>query len=196
MRIAVIGHGISPAGRGWGNRIDSLPVVRMHDWHWQGKEDYGTRADYIVIPGPWGRKPFKSMQNDPPAAAAYLLYAFAKRKAYPEFFKERPVLRYRAQKLAKPVFAGGFVPTRGLCGILMAADATGAREIVLAGFDSLLEGGQTLYAPDSGVTFDAQYLGKPVCDRGRHDYALEAAFLSDWATRHSIFLIHATDLWT
>jgi hypothetical protein len=39
---AVIGHGRSPVGRGWGSRIDACDlVVRMWDNHWQDEADWG-----------------------------------------------------------------------------------------------------------------------------------------------------------
>ena len=50
MDYAVIGHGRSPEGRGWGPKIDACGVVvRMWNWHWQKPEDYGTRYDYGLL---------------------------------------------------------------------------------------------------------------------------------------------------
>jgi len=50
MNIAIIGHGRSPEGMGWGKRINGCDfVVRMWNWHWQSKEDYGNRYDFGVL---------------------------------------------------------------------------------------------------------------------------------------------------
>lgn len=50
MMTAVIGHGRSPEGRGWGDRINSASqVIRMWNWHWQSTDDYGSRYDWGVI---------------------------------------------------------------------------------------------------------------------------------------------------
>lgn len=50
MSIAVIGHGRSPEGRRWATKIDCCDVViRMWDWHWQERPDYGNEYDYGVF---------------------------------------------------------------------------------------------------------------------------------------------------
>lgn len=55
MIVAVIGHGPSPSGKGWGAQIDACErVIRMWDCHWQAPADYGTRYDvgiFTVWPG-------------------------------------------------------------------------------------------------------------------------------------------------
>src|ERR1044072_2888538 len=44
--IAIIGHGRSPEGTGWGPRIDACDcVIRMWDCHWQNPADFGRRYD-------------------------------------------------------------------------------------------------------------------------------------------------------
>ena len=43
----IIGHGDSPKGCKWGSEIDKHVVVRLKDPSWQGAEDYGTRTDYM-----------------------------------------------------------------------------------------------------------------------------------------------------
>lgn len=48
--IAVIGHGRSPEGRGWGSLIDqSRLVIRMWNCDWQAPADYGRRYDWGLI---------------------------------------------------------------------------------------------------------------------------------------------------
>jgi hypothetical protein len=51
MNVAIIGHGRSPEGTGWGQRIDACDaVIRMWDWEWQSAEDYGRKYDYGFYP--------------------------------------------------------------------------------------------------------------------------------------------------
>lgn len=45
--VVIVGHGLSPVGRQWGEAIDRLVVVRMKDPSWQKQEDYGRRLDYL-----------------------------------------------------------------------------------------------------------------------------------------------------
>jgi len=48
--FAIIGHGPSPEGRGWGRKIDRCDhVVRMFNCGWQATEDYGCRYDAGVL---------------------------------------------------------------------------------------------------------------------------------------------------
>ena len=42
----IVGHGLSPLHKGWGQSIDQYTVIRMKDPSWQSKEDYGKRMDY------------------------------------------------------------------------------------------------------------------------------------------------------
>lgn len=46
--LTLIGHGTSPKGKGWGERIDVNPVMRLKNPSWQTKEDYGSRVDYMA----------------------------------------------------------------------------------------------------------------------------------------------------
>ena len=48
MNINIVGHGRSPLGKGWGSRIDGDTVIRLKNPSWQGKDDYGSRCDYMV----------------------------------------------------------------------------------------------------------------------------------------------------
>lgn len=43
----IIGHGMSPLHKGWGQEIDKHIVVRMKDPSWQEPKDYGWRLDYM-----------------------------------------------------------------------------------------------------------------------------------------------------
>ncbi len=48
MTVIVIGHGESPLGLEWGSRIDEHTVIRLKDPSWQKSKDYGRRTDYMV----------------------------------------------------------------------------------------------------------------------------------------------------
>lgn len=50
MITVVVGHGRSPEGQRWGPLIDSADrVIRMWNWHWCDRIDYGTRYDWGLI---------------------------------------------------------------------------------------------------------------------------------------------------
>lgn len=59
MSIVVVGHGISPKGRGWGKSIDAFDsVIRMWDHDWQNEDDYGSKYDYgflEILPGDFSK---------------------------------------------------------------------------------------------------------------------------------------------
>lgn len=46
--VVVIGHGASPKGMKWGSRIDEHVVMRLKNPSWQTPEDYGKRCDYMT----------------------------------------------------------------------------------------------------------------------------------------------------
>jgi hypothetical protein len=46
--VAIIGHGESPKGCGWGAKIDEHVVIRLKCPDWQDAKDYGKRVDYMV----------------------------------------------------------------------------------------------------------------------------------------------------
>ncbi len=48
----ICGHGPSPVGKGWGERIDANPVIRLKDPSWYLEKsrriDYGAHVDYLI----------------------------------------------------------------------------------------------------------------------------------------------------
>lgn len=50
MNLRIIGHGLSPLGKGWGPLIDEQPVMRLKNpmWQFANHSDYGKRMDYMV----------------------------------------------------------------------------------------------------------------------------------------------------
>lgn len=179
MIITVVGHGPSPTGHGLGSLVDQHPVIRMHDRSWQSEEDYGKRTDYTVIPGPWAargdNKRFRlkfNERNKPTVAwVAYTLYP--KQLVYD--WLGRPVLWFDMAwftELLKPERPGviDVVPTRGTAAVLIAMEM-GFDHIRLLGFDSVVSGKITTYAPGAGIVRDPRWVGKEV--NSRHDYGRE-----------------------
>ena len=46
--MVIIGHGPSPKGCLWGAKIDEHAVIRLKNPEWQNVKDYGKRVDYLV----------------------------------------------------------------------------------------------------------------------------------------------------
>lgn len=81
-KVVIVGHGHSMTGSGLGEKIDSMPVIRMKNSKRlvdEYPEDYGTRTDYAgstsaVIGG---------VTNQYPDLDEYWIYVKAKRKNAP-----------------------------------------------------------------------------------------------------------------
>lgn len=192
--IAVIGHGCSPDDKGWGEEIDAMPVVRLHDWSWQNADDFGSRCDYGVLPGPWKGRALKEATQAPDEA--WLLYDLpgtVEWKDKPEEHLGKPVVSYFAHEITAPLRERGLVPSRGTCAVWMAYQATGIKDIVLVGFDSILSGLTKQYSRNWPNPVPRRDLGSP--GTGRHNHALECDVLLKWAEDHGITLHVADEEW-
>lgn len=192
-RIVVIGHGASPDGRGWGRKIDAHPVVRLHDCHWQDSKDHGSRYDFGVLPGPWLDRASKSIERVP--ARGWLCYMLAGRPVRmgpPAVLKNRPVSTYGTtlESVLDPL--GRYAPTRGLMAIVMGVLKTGAKEVVLVGFDGLLSGH---IGPYSRACPSRPAQGSGGARSGRHAYDLERRALADFALRAGVRFVDAGVVW-
>jgi hypothetical protein len=199
-KVAIIGHGPSPEGRGWGYKIDQMPVVRMHNHLWQYPRDYGTRLDYVVIPGPWGNLPYKEMDHNPPPACGYLLYTLPNQRSkfvHPEEFKDRTIAKFKMDNETKTIFEAGFVPTRGFCGVIMAMRHLKPEEIVLVGFDSIVAGVQTEYHPSAPgkEELKPEHVGTAITENEAHHYGVEAHCIKEWAAENGVKLTVAEQAW-
>jgi hypothetical protein len=191
--IVVVGSGSSPDGKGLGQHIDCYPVIRMHDSGWQNTEDFGHRINYTVLPGPWGPKIYKDPARLPDQA--WLVYTLPTQKPWPvkKTFNGKPVKTHEVKAECKPVYAAGYVPTRGFCAAIMAREILGHTEIALVGFDSLLSGIQTEYSQSAPDEMRAiAEVGK--VKNSRHHFGLEAECLKQWAANRGVTLLGLGDL--
>lgn len=189
-RIAIIGHGASPAGKGWGSRIDSMPVVRMHDHGWQSIEDYGTRFDYGILPGPWFEKALTDAHRAPSEGWLCYVLPTQKPKRIPPMIDYCPVFRADAAvaEFARPMLPTR--PTRGVAGAIVAGEVLQPDALVLVGFDSIFAEQWTPHAEgsDTPPKFEgpALYDANGIC----HDFRLERAALLSWARSRGVALFN------
>jgi hypothetical protein len=166
----------------------------MHDCHWQSRVDYGTRYDYGIIPGPWSDRAIAQIERTP--AKGWLWYSLKWQRGAlhcPNVLKNRAVFEY--QDSLSPFVEGlqPYGPTRGLMGIIMAVLRTGARDVVLVGFDTIREGRVTMYAP-------ACRNEPPACldqpKNKRHHFPRERRLLHGFLNTIDVTLSHAEDVWS
>lgn len=205
MRIAIVGHGVSTVGRGWGWAIDMLPVVRMHNWHWQDPIDYGARCDYALIWGPWLWRDAKQIQRLPTSG---FMVAALPRQILGRLTKRCDPPPYQSALFGVPVLQNTAAmrdfcerlpdccPTRGAAAIVLAHATLGAREIVLVGMDSLVEGRLTPYPQAYAAVTGVQHGegGPPGADKW-HNFAAERDALKAWAADAGVALIPAGEIW-
>jgi len=190
--LVVIGHGASPDGKGWGVEIDKHPVVRMHDSFWQEPSDWGARCDYTVLPGPWGPKIYTMPTRTP--NRAWMLYTLPmQRKGWKirKAMAGRPIVPQRISDECRSIYSEGFVPTRGLCAIIMAHKVLKATDIMLIGFDSILSGVTKPYSQRVPKEISEVVTPGDVCNR-RHHFELERECLFSWASEAKVNLVEAS----
>lgn len=183
--ICIIGHGPSPVGRGWGPRIDAQTVVRMHDWAHQPAEDYGSRCDHAVLPGPWLDRALGQLGRAP--ICAWWIYMLPGRR--PRIPIPATVLGVPTRAIEVAIEMDAPAPTRGLCAAAMSAATFPEEEIVLVGFDTLRAGAATQYPDWYGMKIGEDRIGRSA--NHRHDFAAERAALA-----HLPRVRHAEDVWS
>lgn len=174
--LAIIGHGPSPVGEGYGQLIDSMDcVLRFHTCDLQDPIDYGTRYDYGVLPGPWGTDRIQRETIRLPAKAwlVYLLHNQRRPRNYPDqvFGLQTHVEEEEITRLLGDM---ELPPTRGLCAILLAAYFLKPENIWLVGFDSLLLGRVMQYHEKydpRAARMPEEYIGQ--IRNARHDFEIE-----------------------
>lgn len=195
MSLAVvIGHGASPHGKGWGERIDAAAhVVRLHDCHWQDAPDYGERYDYGILPGPWFQRALKQVQVKP--SKGWLCYRLSDQRN-----RRQP----EGRALGLPVYAAGpeiawirtplgdLPPTRGLAAAALAAFVFKPLRLVLVGFDSVYGEAVGEYAPGCGRAAPG-VIGEAT--NRRHDYRAERKALDLFETFAGVRPENAAEAW-
>lgn len=193
MIVAVIGHGPSPEGRGWGPAIDACDfVVRMWECGWQAPADYGTRYDagvFTIWPNELKRfRAFRAAQPQPARWWAYDLrgLGMAALTEPAEIMDPRP-WNERARRAGGCGLAGRFELTRGGMAALHAIATLRPRRLHLIGFDTLRAGAQS--EREHAAAFAARYgatavrLNNPLAPgaprSGSHDFAAERRLIEE-----------------
>lgn len=174
MAIVIVGHGPSLKGRGRGVEIDRHLVVRLKNPIWETKEDHGSRTDvlcastetmlalldYSRTPKEYWAQPKKGSYSKEQEGK------FRERAKAPLHIPLQVFLDWNAKYLAKGMKHTNF--SLGSAAIIFALDLTDEREILLAGFDNLL---------------NPEIQGYEKIDRGKwrsdHDWHAEHAMLAE-----------------
>lgn len=149
MKIALVLSGSSAIGKGLGTEIDSHDlVIRMMDCEWQDNhpEDYGSKYDYGILPGPWSiENTTKRIVKQP--TQGWLLYylEYQKRKrVFPAKIYDKIVLE-ALSRISKSHFTEKVVPTRGLAALELIFKFFPVTKLRVYFGDSLRSGEPTKY---------------------------------------------------
>ena len=213
--IVVVGHGKSPAGKGWGRNIDEhTMVIRMWNCHWQNTVDYGNRYDvgFFEINSSEMQR-FNTHKTRIPAVwVATELHSNIEHKKYKgdlpggtEVVDSKP-WELLGMHLGGEGTKGRLVLSRG---VRAACWAIGRMQrgqtLVLVGFDNVRAGlGLSIaegYHPawvDCPAGFPFRDYEKNAVGNtkyGNHDYAIEEPLLRALAKRRRVKLAYAEDIW-
>lgn len=202
----IVGHGRSPEGKGWADRIDAVDcVVRMWDCGWQPPPDYGSRYDYGVIEIGAGlvEKAMRHKQRDPAKGwIASLLHGKATLPANTEIVDQTPWNRI-GRKLGGIGATGRLQFTRGTIAACWAIEKGLWGEVVLVGFD-VIHRGRSLglnedfcpeYQKNPGTfSFSGWTGGKTKA--GNHDFVCERKVMKRLADDNGVQLSFAQEIWT
>lgn len=202
--IAVIGHGRTPVGRGWGEAIDGCDLVmRMWDCHWQDEGDYGVRYDvgyYELSPKQMSRMKFYNDRTPSKYWVAGLLKTTT--DAQPN---TKEILMGDWIKLGLELggvgTTGKLKLTRGCAAACWAITALEPKQVILVGFDNIAtglalspkEGFPDVYAALPSTSWKS-YVGGGT-KYHNHDYVAEGSILKTLAAKHQVRLVHAQDVW-
>ena len=195
MIAAIVGHGASPTGRGWGAQIDSADaVIRMWDWFmFQGTADYGTRYDLGVI----RMRPSEAERGWPPErlpARGWMFYAPDRRD--PTWWiaqaqgagREAHLIPDRRRDPGEPKI------TRGTTAAAWAMETLRPSHLILVGFDNVHAGEPTAAAPGNMALWPGDFKDG-VWQHGGHAWATEHALLERIAAETHTRLVWPEDIW-
>lgn len=209
--FAVIGHGRSPEGRGWGARIDGADfVVRMWNWHWQAPADYGTRYDVGLLEVHKATMADWRKHNQHEPAQGYIASLLMR---YKDMVSELPdtamvinqevYLRQPQRRAWGMGETGQWQLTRG--GIAACWAISAAREgdtVVLVGFDVIKAGiaapVEEAFSPEymaSGGFFGMGSYKPGKTKEGNHDYPAERNLIAFIGARCAVNVQFAEDIW-
>lgn len=209
---AIIGHGRSPEGRNWGSHIDACDlVVRMWNWSWQNRFDYGTKYNYGLIEAtPALIETFLKYNNRTPVDGwlASVLWASARcaDKIPP---RTETVNQQTWVEVGKEMGGvgqtGRLQLTRGTIAAMWAIARGGPGDtVVLVGFDnvqlgycqSVEEGFPEGYRKSKGVFPFAGYANSAGHSKqGNHDFGIEWHLMKHYAIKNNVDLEYAQNIW-
>lgn len=178
MSLVIVGHGPSLKGLGRGDEIDAHRVVRLKNPVWEVRADHGKRVDvlcastetmlalldYPKVPGEYWAQPKKGSYSQEQAAR------FRQRAKAPLHIPLEVFLYWNAAYLARGMKHTNF--SLGSAAIIFALELSGEKEILLAGFDNLLDPARPYEKIDRGRW------------RSDHDWIVENAMLAELAMHY------------
>lgn len=189
--VTIIGNGPSVYGSGLGSKIDASDlVIRVHEYPAILPEDFGTKYDYGIIPGPWMERALSQITQVPDKG--WLIYFLSSQKRnfpHPPAIMDRPtnIFTKEIDKFFSAILSVGMAPTRGISGIYMAAALFKPERIQLVGFDSVLSSKIVQYHPLTGVKYPDKLIGKNRNDR--HDFRYERAMVAKIAEKFDVKIV-------
>lgn len=209
MRVAVIGHGRSPEGRGWGGKIDECDlVIRMWDCHWQTEADHGSSYDYGFLEAtPSIVRSFNQYRKRTPH---FGFVASALHRAGECRLPDTTTIVHQrrwneiGQRFGGIGATGRLQFTRGTIAACWAIEALCfvGSSLVLVGFDNVHQGralpiekgfSEAYRAAESTSSFRG-YIEDSV-RYGNHDFSVEGPVLEYLCEKHGVRLEFAQDLW-
>lgn len=206
--VAIVGHGKSTEGQGWGGRIDSADtVVRCWDCHWQSPADYGARYDYglfEVHPGLMAT--FHQYRKRTPACGyvgSLLAATDQKILPHPTEIVDQTRWTKEAQSLGGVGATGRLQFQRGTIATCWAIErAKRGDEIIAVGFDNTFArrtltvkaGYSPVYLAEPS-TFSFRGYIEDAPKYGNHDFTIERPFLEMLAARHGVGLTFSQQAW-
>lgn len=204
-QCVIVGHGRSPEGKRWADRIDASEiVVRMWDCQWQWPDDYGTKYDYgLLCAHPSYMRDFWAHNRREPAIG-WVASDYACQVDLPErtqVVDQAPWCRV-GRAMGGVGDSGDLKLTRGCIAACWAISSKVAEKIVLIGFDNI-EAGISLpveaafgpeYRGNPGTFSFERYLGGRI-RHGNHDFAIERPLMAHLATEAGVSLVFATEEW-
>lgn len=211
MLTAVIGHGRSPEGKGWGRWIDNADrVIRLWNWQWQDPADYGSRYDWGLLEihsciGEW--KQHNQRQPSQGWVASLLQMGSDLLAIVPPdaviVDQQESFLRHIPQAMRGKGETGRWHLTRGGVAACWAISTSRSGDsIVLVGFDNVNGG----YALPAEAAFAPVYQDSPgfwglngykagATKEGNHDYPAERRLIEYLAERRGVSLAFTQDIW-
>jgi len=207
--IAIIGHGRSAEGQGWGRHIDACSlVVRMWDCHWQAPTDYGRKYDYglFEIAGGITEKFNRFNQRDPRrgwiASFLWRAHTAIALPAKTEIIDQRRWTSVGVE-IGGMGTRGKLQFTRGTIAACWAIEnAKPDDKVILVGFDNVMARValpiETGFSPGyraepSTFHFDGYVEG--AARYGNHDFGVEYPVMKRLASRNGVEVVFAQREW-